>query len=63
MNYKDIVVHLDQDESSSARLNAAIGLAGLDEARVVGVYVRSGSITPEYAVLETQREFLSIHSA
>ena len=62
MAYKDIVVHLNQDEGSSARLDAAIGLTGLGEGRVIGVYVRPGSITPEYAGLEAQQELLSILS-
>lgn len=62
MTYKDIVVHLDQDEGSAARLDAAIGLAGLGEGRVIGVHVRSASVTPEYAGIEAQQELLSLLS-
>jgi len=62
MAYKDIVVHLDQNEGSAARLDAAIGLAGLGEGRVIGIYVRAASIAPEYAGIEAQQELLSILS-
>ena len=56
MAYKDIVVHVAQDERSPARLDAAAGLAELFEGRVTGVYALPRLNVPGYASFEISPE-------
>ena len=58
MEYKDIVVHLGVDNRSTARLDAAIELAELNEGRVTGVYVSSKRSIPGFIRCETPPEAL-----
>ena len=56
MAYKDILVHVAQDERSPDRLDAAAGLAELFEGRVTGVYALPSLNVPGYASFEISPE-------
>ena len=56
MAFKDIVVHVAQDERTAARLDAAAGLAELFEGRVTGVYALPRLNVPGYASFEISPE-------
>ena len=56
MAFKDIVVHVAQDERTHARLDAAAGLAELFEGRVTGVYALPRLNVPGYAKFEISPE-------
>ena len=58
MAYKDIVVHLAQDNRSAARLDAAVELAERHEGRVTSIYVLSRLVVPGYANFELSPEVL-----
>ena len=56
MAYRDIVVHLAQDDRSQVRLEAAIELAERHEGRVTGVYVLPRLVVPGFASFELSTE-------
>ena len=56
MAYKDIVVHLAQDERSGVRLDVAAEMAERHEGKVTGVYVLSRLILPGFASFELSAE-------
>ncbi len=56
MAYKDIVVHLAQDDRSPTRLEAAIELAERHGGRVTGVYVLPRLVVPGFASFELSTE-------
>ena len=58
MAYRDIVVHLAQDERSAARLNAAVALAEGHESRLTGIYVLTRLPIPGYASFDLSPEVL-----
>ena len=58
MAYRDIVVHLAQDERSAARLDAAVALAEGHESRLTGIYVLTRLPIPGYASFDLSPEVL-----
>lgn len=63
MSLKDILVHIDDRESTAARLKASLALAERHEAHLTALYVLARPYLPAYAevqidtqILETQRE-------
>ncbi len=58
MAYRDIVVHLAQDERSAARLDAAVALAERHESRLTGIYMLTRLPIPGYASFDLSPEVL-----
>ena len=52
MNYKDILVYVDDAKACPARLEVAVKLAVAHEAHLIGLHVRSLSVMPEFIVAE-----------
>ena len=60
MALKDILVHVDGSEESQARIEAAIRLAKLHEAHIVGLFVVFPIYLPPYVMNEFPAEVLSM---
>lgn len=58
MDYKTILVHLDQGARTSARIEVAFNLAAAFEAHLVGLFALSAARIPAYALAEAGTPFL-----
>ncbi|MDA1091154.1 MAG: universal stress protein [Proteobacteria bacterium] len=58
MAYKDILVHVDNSESSPARLNASMRLAKAWDAKMTGLYVLSKPFLPAYAEAQISADII-----
>ena len=58
MALKDILVHVDNSRSCSARLETAFALARFHDAHLIGLYVNQGPMLPKFAEASAGEELL-----